>query len=481
MGILYRDGKYLKYVVCGKRTVKDGEALAVWNRSGRHREIVGPKLEYLWCSTIRFLDKHTANQHQYLRVELVDGSVEHVAGPKTIFENPVKHRLVTVLPVIELRSQKECVVLYKVNAVGTRKQQQQQQPDTHADRKGSGTPTSQDSHASNSESPTLSLERSVVYGPLMYVPSVNERVHHFHWRFGDDQRPLKGWENHDLVTVKTHTAQAYSFTAELITSDNISAHVTVNCYISVDDVQKLADGASDPIDYVFRAYAADVLDLGRQMGSADLRETAHTVFSDMKSFSRLLNHAGALGMTVRNVDYSGLTASSELKNLYDHRAQIESDYKREVGASELRSRLEDMDLHSKKTKLEETHSHEKNVQELQNKLKLLEQDFQLELGNREEQTRLKMERDIFQQRARLETEKLEHEQQMQRSRFVAEGEGRRMIATEYVELLTAISGLGVDMTKFLCKEKDRNELIRFYNKKDLDTGDKSNDNSTLAL
>ena len=68
MGLDFRDGKYKRSVNIGKRTVKDGEAAAVWDVNGRHTEIVGPKLVRLWWSQIRFLDRFTASPEQYLIV-----------------------------------------------------------------------------------------------------------------------------------------------------------------------------------------------------------------------------------------------------------------------------------------------------------------------------------------------------------------------------------------------------------------------------
>ena len=39
-GIDFRSGSYSRYVRFGKRTVKDGEAVALWNMRGVHRQIV---------------------------------------------------------------------------------------------------------------------------------------------------------------------------------------------------------------------------------------------------------------------------------------------------------------------------------------------------------------------------------------------------------------------------------------------------------
>lgn len=64
MGIDFRDGHYRRYVRIGKRTIKEGEAAAIWSRNGRQREVIGPSLERLFYSHIRFLSRYMADPSQ---------------------------------------------------------------------------------------------------------------------------------------------------------------------------------------------------------------------------------------------------------------------------------------------------------------------------------------------------------------------------------------------------------------------------------
>lgn len=113
MGILFRNGSYVKHVRVGKRTIKDGEAAAIWDVNGQHREVVGPQLVRLWCSTIRFLDRKVAGPNEYLCVTHKNGQIEHICGPHAMFCNPVRHQSITVLPAIVLKSPKDCIVVYQ--------------------------------------------------------------------------------------------------------------------------------------------------------------------------------------------------------------------------------------------------------------------------------------------------------------------------------------------------------------------------------
>jgi len=66
MGIEFRGSHYKRDVHFGKRTVKEGEAVAVWDVNGIHTQIIGPRLVRLFFSTINFLDRRTASPTEYL-------------------------------------------------------------------------------------------------------------------------------------------------------------------------------------------------------------------------------------------------------------------------------------------------------------------------------------------------------------------------------------------------------------------------------
>ena len=112
MGLDFRTGSYRRYVRLGKRTVKDGECACVWYMDGTHKQIVGPALVRLFYANIRFLDRYAATSTQYLRVNFVDGHCEHVAGPISMYLNPVIHASITVEDFHQLKSSSERIVVY---------------------------------------------------------------------------------------------------------------------------------------------------------------------------------------------------------------------------------------------------------------------------------------------------------------------------------------------------------------------------------
>jgi len=113
MGIDFRGKGYVRRVSIGKRTIKEGEAVALWDQNGEHRQVIGPALLRLWYSTIRFLDKKVAGKDEYLSAHHADGTVEHIRGPTMLFENPVLHQSVTVEQAIILGSASQFVVVHR--------------------------------------------------------------------------------------------------------------------------------------------------------------------------------------------------------------------------------------------------------------------------------------------------------------------------------------------------------------------------------
>jgi len=152
MGIDFRGRGYVRRVRFGKRTVKDGEAVAIWDNNGRHKQIIGPALVRMYYSTIRFLDRHVASTNEYLKIRNVDGTVEHRRGPAALFENPVYHLGVTVEKAILLEDASHHLIVRR-----------------------SGGSTGSSSSASVSSKP------ETISGPALFFPEITDTVRTFNW------------------------------------------------------------------------------------------------------------------------------------------------------------------------------------------------------------------------------------------------------------------------------------------------------------
>ena len=109
---LFRDAKYHKYATIGKRRVKEGECCSIWDRRGRVRNVIGPKLVRIFLSDVRFLDRFVADHSSYLEIVFRTGAKSHIRGPAAIFLDPVLHESIRVRPALSLNAF-EAVVVYR--------------------------------------------------------------------------------------------------------------------------------------------------------------------------------------------------------------------------------------------------------------------------------------------------------------------------------------------------------------------------------
>lgn len=152
MGIDFRGSGVVRRVKFGKRTVKDGEAVAVWDQYGQHTQIIGPKLVRLWWSTIRFLDRHVAGLDEYLRIRYRDGTIEHVRGPNALFENPVYHLGVSVEKAVKLLDDAQHLVIQRHVA-----------------------------QTSSKDVAPAAAPRVIITGPTTFFPEATDTVRSFNW------------------------------------------------------------------------------------------------------------------------------------------------------------------------------------------------------------------------------------------------------------------------------------------------------------
>ena len=101
----------------GFHRVREGERVAVWSLGGEVRYVDGPYLLFTLTRTVVPLPYHYAGPNEYLRVEYVDGRVEHLPGPTSIFEDggvTIKH--IHKRSAISLTSH-EVLVVYRYSSI----------------------------------------------------------------------------------------------------------------------------------------------------------------------------------------------------------------------------------------------------------------------------------------------------------------------------------------------------------------------------
>lgn len=241
MGIEFRDGRYLRRVKFGKRTVKEGEAAVVWARNGAAREIVGPSIERMFYSTIRFLTRHTVTPGQYLVITHKAGNVEHLLGPTTVYENPIKHASIAKHNALRLDSERDCIVV-----------------------------VTRSTEAISSKAGAV-FSRRVIAGPAQFIPTEAESVVTFSWTPHDRELPCQRADPAappPPVAVINTAPFRLRVKAHLTTLDGLKFTVRLELRVRVGNVA-LAASSSDPILAISQSVQNDLAAAGAQFASTD--------------------------------------------------------------------------------------------------------------------------------------------------------------------------------------------------------------------
>ena len=250
MGITFRDGSYFRFVRCGRRTIKHGEAAAVWNSNGRHRLIVGPDRVLLFNSTIRFLTHFNAKTNQYLKVSYRSGSVDHIPGPVSMHLDPTFHDDICVQDGIEL---KEKDVIFVSSLL---------QSSSSSKKKSEKISSDDDVRTKNISDRSMMLKTglSIVDGPTIFIPGADDVVETLEWNILPD-KILKGEEvpKSQLQVLKLNTYMTWGVQIE-IGSAPVRGYVTVLVKYKIDDIEKVAK-RRDPHAVLIAGLLADAQEL----------------------------------------------------------------------------------------------------------------------------------------------------------------------------------------------------------------------------
>lgn len=335
MGLDFRDGNYRRYVVFGKRTVKHGEAVVIWNRSGATRQVTGPALVYLYCSSIRFLDKFTAGPEEYLVVTKVDGSIEHIPGPTFLYMNPTMHNKIVVKAAISLTTTAQCVVLHRqLPALLVKTEEGFVKPSPV----GSG---------------GQQIERLILQGPTLIFPGVGDTIQHFNW-----SGPLLSAEErnsfHILSTAKRQlkVKGSVSFRGE----NKIKGCVQLLLSMQITDVPKMLDNTNNLMADLYDALEVDLnrisllaIDTIQQVSDLD-------VFGSLDSFPQLTARAQEMGAFIDYMLYGGFVPDETLRHHIADLASVHARYAKDCIVNEQNQQKMAMELIAKKDRLAQEES-----------------------------------------------------------------------------------------------------------------------------
>jgi len=422
----FRDGSYYRHVLVGKRTVKEGECAAIWTPSGDRKLIEGPKRVRLWFSHVRFLDRHVADGTQYLDVQFRDGRKEHVRGPAAHFFDPCVHQVMRVADAIKLETN-EALVVYD-----------ERQAPAHVRVASS----KEDVLAEKSQEGATRVERRIVEGPAVWIPSATEWIHSFSWHGSPGSGTKQGAGSktgtpapgeikvpHALQFQKVRCMpdQMYASVKDVRTSDDAQLTVQLMIFYELVHIERMLDTTNDPIGDFINAASADVMGFGAaETYESFLQHTAR--LNDAAAFPLLASRMEACGFRLVKVVYRGYTTCQTLQEMHNTAVAERTRLRLQAHTAKEQQAAKALELHAR----QERSRHEQA-------LAAAEADHELALSARKNEAR-RAEKDAA------------HEQELRhsRERAAADAEMRAKANDEELRKGGGLQSLGVDLTKYLC-------------------------------
>lgn len=388
MGILFRNSRNTKFVRFGKRTVKDGEALAVWDERGVFHEYVGPALVRLWMSTIRFLDRFVARADEYLVVTDINGRIEHVKGPTAMFCNPTRHKSIEVKKAIVLASPNECLVVYtkkKSTDVPSalvvpsdpqknvkKKANDESKVEVELEEYAAAHGVAGADHTDDEPREVL---RRVVAGPAIFIPRVDEWTHEFHWTSTKTDQPIK-------FSILQTGCSRYDTQVSLRTADSVLLSAKLSIQFKVASVDAVIERCDDPIAVMQSLLSADLSEFGTLIRSDDMltsesRNKITTQLGDMETYRKLIDGARSMGLEIISLCLKQLDASAELQRQYDYAIQTKAELTSKRAVAEQKQQLADLELSHQKRRMESEQA--LASAKLAHKLKMLNDEHQMQV------------------------------------------------------------------------------------------------------
>eukprot|EP00551_Chaetoceros_affinis_P013026 CAMPEP_0203686344 /NCGR_PEP_ID=MMETSP0090-20130426/49014_1 /ASSEMBLY_ACC=CAM_ASM_001088 /TAXON_ID=426623 /ORGANISM="Chaetoceros affinis, Strain CCMP159" /LENGTH=492 /DNA_ID=CAMNT_0050555565 /DNA_START=38 /DNA_END=1513 /DNA_ORIENTATION=- len=397
MGVTFRSGGYIKHVSIGGRTIKDGEAAAIWNAKGEHKQIIGPKREFMVNSTIRFLTRYRAQSHQYLKISHIDGRVEHVPGPASIFQNPAYHDSISVESAYRLGSSSECLVVCcehdndnnnntddslgnsSSKSFGT---------DDKSPKEGTvasttcGTPSScslsTPSRMSTSENVVITR---LIHGPTLFIPKPSDHVHTFTWSNDEHYScPTQAQVQTQQFLPQSfnilHTSGKISLKATIPTIDGFSFDATLIVPYKIKSITPLdvdetngTDGAfllQSNVDVTKELYDALLFDtqlLGDTFSSEVLKskkEDVVSALSKVETYPSLLKaaikcglHIGETILNETSIQVIKIEVCSSLLKQIDQEQRLAANLQSEVTKKSLTTKICSMEMQEQRQKVDD--------------------------------------------------------------------------------------------------------------------------------
>lgn len=372
----------------GYHTIKEGDQALVFNSGGQGTLVIGPRRVYIFRGDIEYLRRYVADQNQYLQVKYRDGRKENEPGPIEMFHNRLEVESIEVKDAVKLDAN-HMLVVYKQEA----------------------------GH----------IERRVVEGPTIFIPSAHEWLHEFSWHGSHRADPSRFIPNANKFTQLCRVpSQFYYNVRDVRTKNDTLITVKLMLFYELMDVNLMLNLTHDPIADMINAVCSDVVSFASQRTyEVFLQDTA--CLGSLDTYPQLTSRATRIGYRISKVVYRGYQAPQSLQATHDEAIQTRVHLKLMSESEQQSQVLEEFKLRREKERTKLKHEMEEKLQSHQQEMQKLTQDWQLEKERIVYQTNLKLEAEELE--AKLEVERKEHQ-----------------LKTAHME---SLKQLGVDMTRYL--------------------------------
>ena len=433
MGVTFRSGGYIRHVFVGGRTIKDGEAAAIWNYKGVHTQIIGPRRIWMYSSTIRFLTRHKANSHQYLVVSHRDGRIEYLRGPTNLYENPALHDSVTVQDAIQLDSERDCIFVTL-----NHDQNSQKIKDSFHSQSNENKYFTKEISTITKTSQNQAAKR-VVKGPLVYFPEVGEKIHDFSWSTIQNQEIIENSYKFQILNLCPN--RTFSINAPFRTSDlfTFGAKLDFTCQINSLENCVLCD---DPIGKMYHAIITDMYPFGSEITKDELLGKEYTdKLSRLDTYPSLLKVANQCGFGIDDVKLIELTFDEGLKAMIKSEHNLTKNLNKKLADEKQKLTLHDLELENRRSSIEK-----------ENELKKMQLSLDEELRKKSdsiEQASLNRVLELTKQKVEIE-------------KTIANG-----YTNSVLSFLSELQEKNVDLTKFMCTPAGASLVLPISSKKNV--------------
>merc|ERR1719310_2442525 len=443
-------------VFFGRKTVRAGDRVAIWSKSGTCKLVDGPKRVLLVGKTVSPCRNFFASESQYLEVRKKAGPIEIIHGPCSLFEDPVLDDSI-MLRDATMVDASEALVVY-----------QHAEDGVPVDRLGDDKATSSTADGGVRTHRLMSTElkggpatvqRRIVRGPARYIPAANEWVQEFAWSGMPKDGSKTSYQPKALkfTLLKTIPMTAYHNVNEVRTNDDTLITVKLMLFFELVDIEKMLDSTNDPIGDFINAASSDTIAFCAGVSyETFLNETSK--LNELSSFSQLVTRADQIGYRVTKVVFRGFQAGDKLQAMHDNAIQQRTRLRLQEETTTQEQRVADMTLDAERRRATK------------------EAELQAE------RTRQQMDIDLMKQKATFEKDRMSLEQTLETNRqkneaFMAElrekndaeiaHEAKKLDLEkarneEQLRMMREMKALGVDLTQVLVSQQEQpSSVIKF--------------------